>query len=263
MAQTTTMTREEYVAAQAEYLAKAEEAVSAYNQASDTTAANAAESAAKAAIKSANDCALRVFLLDCIAAGAGTEDATAAAHAVMVKACTDHTYKIHALTVSAAADDVKTATIVPREKVVDLTKFNRAVVSQWFYRAEILTDFLTRDIATGIGYSAQRLNDAMRFFKLSKEAAAAPKVSKSTLKKVVPEIIGAMLGAEYAEKVIAADVNYLLDKFVVGGKSMVVKVASIKQTVGLLADIAHRVLTDGFYTVEGKELKEKKAKAAK
>lgn len=254
MANEKKMTKAEYIAARADLLAEAEKQASLYNQASDVTAANTAENAAKTAIKAANDYSLRVFLLDCIESAEG-KTGLEFQQAVVFEACRRLVYQTHSVKLSAATDDVKTMEITVSEKVVDLTKFNRTVLSAWFYRAELLTDMLTRETAKGIGYSGQRLADAMQFFKLSKEAAEAEKISRTTLKKVLPEIIGAMIGESYKGKVLPVDVNYLLDKFVIGGKSMTVKVSSIKQVCAILTDIAHRAITDGSYTIVGKELK--------
>lgn len=253
-----TMTKAEYIADRAKYIAEAEKQVAAFNAATNTTAANQAETAAKSAVKSANECALRIFMLECIEAGAG-KSAVDAAHAIMVSACERHTYKAHKIAITAASDEIRTAELVPVDKVIDLTKFNKTVLSAWFYRAELLTYLLTSDTASGIGYEGKKLTDCMALFKLSKEALDAPKLSKSSLKKAIPEIIGAMLGDSYKSKVLPIDTNYLLDKFVTGGKSMTVKVSSVKQVVALLCDIAHRAITDGSYTIIGKEIKPKSA----
>ena len=118
---------------------------------------------------------------------------------------------------------------------------------------------LTRDTASALGYDKARLTDVMRFFKISEEAASAGKVSKTTLKKVVPEIVGAMIGAEYAERVLPCDIAHLIEGFSKDDNksSLNTKTASTKQTIKLLTDICHRVLTDGFYTIDSKQIKVK------
>lgn len=260
MTNTSGVTKEQYIADRAKYIETAAEQVSAFNAAQNITAANAAEVAAKAAVKSANECALRIFLYECIEA-AGDKTGNEAGFAAMIEACRRHTYTVHAVTITSPTESVKVAELTTKDKVVDLTKFNRSVLSPWFYRAELLAELMTRDVATGIGYTGKRLDDAMRFFKLSKEAAESPKVSKNTVKKALPEVVAAMLGGSYRDKVLPVDSAYLIDKFIVGGKAMTVKVASIKQVCGILADVCHRVLTDGYYTIEGRELKAPKQKA--
>ena len=260
--QNPTITREELLTQQAEFIAKAEEFASAYNNAADIAAANAAEASGKAAVKGANECALALFKMECVAAADGIEDTEGKLHAVIKTACERHEYPAKAFKITAVSESVKTAEIVPTSKVIDLTSFNSVLLSLWKYRAELLAEFLTRDIATDIGFSSQKLKDAMAFFGLSKEAAEAPKVSKTTYKKVVPDIIAAMIGEEYRDKVVPADINYITRKFVTGGKSMVVKVASLKQTIALLADVCYRVLTDGFYDLDSKEIRKGMKKAA-
>lgn len=264
MAKTTkvTMTMEELLAKQQEFLAKAEESATAYNSAESIEAANAAENNGKAAVKAYNECALTLFKAVCIEAADGIEDTTGKLHAVIRTACERHEYPTKAFKITAVSESVKTAEIAPTSKVIDLTSFNSVLLSLWKYRAELLAEFLTREIASDIGFSSQRLRDAMQFFGLSKEAAESPKVSKTTYKKVIPDIVAAMIGEQYRDRVVPADVNYICRKFVTGGKSMVVRVASVKQTISLLGDVCFRVITEGEYDLDSKEIKRGMKKAA-
>lgn len=260
--QKVTMTKEELLAKQEEFLAKAEESATAYNSAESIEAANAAENNGKAAVKAYNECALTLFKAVCLEAAEGIEDTEGKLRAIIRVACERHEYPAKAFKITSVSESVKTAEIVPVFKVIDLTSFNSALLVLWKYRAELLAEFLTREVASDIGFSATRIKDAMQFFGLSKEAAEAPRISKTSYKKIVPDIIAAMIGEEYRDKVVPADINYITRKFVTGGKSMVVKVASLKQTIALLADVCYRVLTDGFYDLDSKEIRRGMKKAA-
>lgn len=249
MANTGFKTVAEYEAIKAEKSAALNTAVSQFNAAEDKAEADKLDQDIKQLLKDYSDASRCIIMVSCIES---EEDTIAAA-------CRTRVYPVLKVSTKRQDNGSKTYEVNPDIKLIDLTTFNRSLLNAWYYRAELLCDMLTRDTAASLGYEKARIADMMRFFKISDEAANAAKVSKSTLKKVVPEIIGCMIGADFAEKVIPADINHLLYGFTKDDNKTALntKTASTKQTIKLLCDIAHRILTDGFYTIDSKQVKQK------
>lgn len=244
------LTVQEYEEIKTAKLAAIAEKVSAYNDTDDKTEGDILEAEIKQLQKEYNDASRCIVMLGCLE----SEENTIAA------ACRIRVYpvvKVVSKKLESGAKMLETDT--SDTKLIDLTSFNKSLLTAWFYRAELLCMMLTRDTASALGYDKARLTDVMRFFKISEEAASAGKVSKTTLKKVVPEIVGAMIGAEYAERVLPCDIAHLIEGFSKDDNksSLNTKTASTKQTIKLLTDICHRVLTDGFYTIDSKQIKVK------
>lgn len=238
----------EYEAIKAAKLAELNDLVSRYNDTDDKTEGDTLEASIKTVQKEYNDASRCIVLLGCIEA----EENTVAA------ACRVRVYPIAKVISKKLESGAKIFEVDTTDfKLIDLTGFNKTLLTAWYYRAELLCQMLTRETAASLGYDKARLADMMRFFKISEEAASAPKISKTTLKKVVPEIIGCMIGAEFAEKVLPCDIAHLTEGFSRDDNkvSLTTKTASTKQTIKLLADICHRVLTDGFYTIDSKQIK--------
>lgn len=241
------LTTAEYEAIKVEKSAALNEAVLKFNDCEDRTEADRLDSEIKELQKAYNDASRCLVMLGCIES---EEDTISAA-------CRIRVYPVIKVSAKRLDSGAKMYEVSPDIKLIDLTSFNKTVISAWFYRAELLCQMLTREAASALGYDKARIGDMMKFFKISEEAASAEKVSKTTLKKVVPEIISRMIGEEYAEKVVPADINHLLYGFTKDDNkaSLNTKTASTKQTVKLLTDICHRILTDGFYTIDSKQVK--------
>lgn len=151
----------------------------------------------------------------------------------------------------------KTMTVEDSTDLLDLTRFSTAITKEWRYKAELLCLFQTKDTAASIGRSDKEyLADLTRFFKLSDEAKKAPKASKRSTTTIVKEVVSAMIGEEYGKMVVAADVNKFICGFTNDNKRnrTDIQTANLRQTVKLLTDICHRILTDGQYKVLTKQL---------
>lgn len=243
------LTTAEYEAIKAEKSAQLNRVVSQFNDCDDKTEADKLEAEIKELQKAYNDASRCMVMLGCIEAEEDT----------IVAACRTRVYPVIKVSAKRLDSGAKVYEVSPDLKLIDLTSFNRTVIAAWFYRAELLCYMLTKDAASSLGYDKARIGDLMKFFKISEEAANADKVSKTTLKKVVPEIIARMIGEQYEESVVPADINHLLYGFTKDDNkaSLNTKTASTKQTVKLLTDICHRILTDGFYTIDSKQVKVK------
>ena len=238
----------EYEAIKASKLAELTNLVSRYNDTDDKTEGDTLETSIKTVQKEYNDASRCIVLLNCLE----SEENTIAA------ACRIRVFPIVKVVSKKLESGAKMLEVDTSDvKLIDLTGFNKTLLTAWYYRAELLCSLLTQETAASLGYDKARLSDMMRFFKISEEAATAPKISKSTLKKVIPEIVGQMIGEEYAEKVLPCDIAHLMEGFTRDDSkvSLTTKTASTKQTIKLLADICHRVLTDGYYTVDSKQVK--------
>lgn len=223
------------------------DAVQQYNDCEDKVAADKLDKQIKDLQKEYNDASRCIVMLNCIESEGNT----------IAAACKTRVYPVIKVSAQRLDDGSKVYKIEPDIKLIDLSTFDRSIISAWFYRSELLCAMMTTDAMKNLGFAKERIADMMRFFKISEEAAAADKVSKTTLKKVVPEIIGKMIGEEYAEKVLPADINHMIYGFTSDDKrsALNTRTASTKQVCKLLADICHRILTDGFYTIDSKQIK--------
>ena len=97
----------------------------------------------------------------------------------------------------------------------------------------------------------------LKFFRVSAEAAKADKPSNTTIGKILGEIIPLMLGSEYEGRVLGADARYVQECFTKKGKGLTIVCMDTKKTIGLLADVCHRILTGGKYEFAQKQIKEK------
>ena len=237
----------EYEEIKKEKAAQLNDAVQKYNDCEDKVAADKLDKAIKDLQKEYNDASRCIVMLNCIESEGNT----------IASACKTRVYPVIKVSAQRLDDGSKVYKVEPDIKLIDLSTFDRSVISAWFYRTELLCAMMTKDAMSNLGFAKERISDMMRFFKISEEAAAADKVSKTTLKKVVPEIIGKMIGEEYAEKVLPADINHLIYGFTSDDKrsALNTRTASTKQVCKLLADICHRILTDGFYTIDSKQIK--------
>lgn len=249
MANTGFKTVAEYEAIKETKSADLNKAVLAFNECEDKAEADKLDQDIKQLQKDYNDASRCVIMVNCIESEEDT----------IVAACRTRVYPVLKVVQKRQDNGTKVYQVEPDTKLIDLTSFNRNLLNGWYYRAELLCDMMTRNTASSLGYEKARIADMMRFFKISDEAAKAGKVSKTTLKKVVPEIIGCMIGEQYIEKVLPADINHLIFGFTKDDNksSLNTKTASTKQTIKLLTDICHRVLTDGYYTIDSKQVKVK------
>lgn len=151
----------------------------------------------------------------------------------------------------------KTMSLEDSTDLLDLTRFSKNITNAWRYKAELLCLFQTKETAANIGITDKEYHsDLVRFFKLSDEARKAPRASKRSTTTIVKEVVSSMIGEEYGKMVVAADVNKFIAGFTQDNKRnrTDIQTANLRQTVKLLTDICHRILTGGQYKVLTKQL---------
>lgn len=127
----------------------------------------------------------------------------------------------------------------------------------WLYAIEKFNLLMTCQKAIDLGIDPTTINDSYamseiaRGYDLGKNPA-----SKTNLLKTMRAIVTAMLGEEYANKVVSHDVNFLLSVYSrKSRKALTVTVANHKYLRGYLAEICHRAVTGKSYAIDYRQIK--------
>lgn len=242
---TTLRTVEECTVAMAARLTELTASVEAYNATESAADRDTIEAKVKDLKDAYNEASRCKVMLECLATGNP-----------VLEACKRRYYGVIKTPVKQNDIGVKVMVTETDAKELDITTFNRTVLNAWFYRAELLCYYMTGDLVSGI-YGADHVNDMLKFFRVSAEAAKADKPSNTTIGKILGEIIPLMLGSEYEGRVLGADARYVQECFTKKGKGLTIVCMDTKKTIGLLADVCHRILTGGKYEFAQKQIKEK------
>lgn len=151
-------------------------------------------------------------------------------------------------------------------KDIDLLDLNKTVEGgignekNWPHYCQKMNFLLTVDRAKGLGVATNQLktiNDSYTMSKIAQDFDMGKNpVSNTQLLKTMQTIITAMLGDEYKPK--SHDVVYLKSVYAKKGrKALAVQCSDHRRFVGYMADVCHRIVTNGTYTVESREIKTK------
>lgn len=146
-------------------------------------------------------------------------------------------------------------------KPIDLIKLDKHCAGiganrEWFHIAQKMNFLLTAKTAKDLGITdLKAINDS---YAMSEIAAVfdmgKDPTSKTNLLRTLNTVISAMLGEEY--KALSHDVNFLIKVYCKKGKkALSVNCANHRYFVGYLAEICHRIVTGGTYSVEYKAKK--------
>lgn len=240
------LTKDELIKRMGESRTKLTDLVSQFNDATSAADIQRLDDAIKDEKKQYNEYSQSLVLTECIATDNPTKEA-----------CIRSVFPSIVTKTTKHDDGTRTMAIEDSTDLLDLTRFAKTITNPWRYRAELLCLFQTKESAAAIGKSDKDfMNDLTRFFKISDEAKNAPKASKRSTTTIVTEVVSAMIGAEYGKLVVAADVNKFIAGFTQDNKRSRDEVitANMRQTVKLLTDICHRILTEGVYHIKTKQL---------
>ena len=143
-------------------------------------------------------------------------------------------------------------------KPIDLIRLNDhcsgiGANGNWYHIAQKMNFLLTAKTAKDLGITDLRaINDSYAMSEIARgfDMGKDP-TSKTNLLKTLNTVISAMLGEEY--KAVSHDVNFLLKVYAKKTKkALTVSCANHRNFVGYLAEICHRIVTDGKYGVEYK-----------
>lgn len=246
MAKKEYLTKEELITRIAESREKLNALVSDFNNAESAAEIQRIEDSIKETKKQHNEYQQSLVLTECIAC----ENPT-------LEACRRSVFPCVITKTVKQESGARTMSIEDSTDLLDLTRFSKEITNKWRYRAELLCLFQTRETAASIGKSDKDfLADLTRFFKLSDEAKNAPKPSKRSTTTIIKEVVASMIGEEYSKLVVAADVNKFICGFSQDNKRnrTEIQTGNMRQTVKLLTDICHRLLTEGEYCIRTKQL---------
>lgn len=253
----TPKTRDEHISTMQQELENAKALCAQYNDAfqkSDFKTAGKLEEDLKESIKTYNTSARAVFAYDALASDNPL--------LYIVNHLRYDTIKTKQTKVGD--DKIPVLEIVTVQTRFDITSFNRKVWAEIgadpsaFFKLESLCYCCTHDVASGIGFTAERFKKEIgEFFKISDDGRQIKlAVSNTKLSKALTTVIGAMLGEEFGKKVIGADVRFFKEAFsAYDWKKSVIKASSLKQVGFIITDICHRIATNGAYDLQTKMVK--------
>lgn len=246
MAKKEFLTKPELVAKIEESRTKLDELVSQFNNAEGAAELQKFEDAIKETKKQHNEYQQSLVLTECAEMSNPT-----------LEACKRSVFPCVITKTVKQESGARTMSVEESTDLLDLTRFAKTITNPWRYRAELLCLFQTKETAAAIGRSDKEFQaDLVRFFKLSEDARKAPKASKRSTTTIIKEVVSAMIGEEYGNMVVAADVNKFVCGFSQDNKRNRTEImtGNLRQTVKLLTDICHRILTEGQYAVRTKQL---------
>lgn len=162
----------------------------------------------------------------------------------------------------AAKDDMKDGDKFPvctiNEDVVrpiDLLKFHKycdgvGADENWPHIAQKMNFLLTAQKAVDLGIDPKEVNDSYEMSAIARgfDMGKNP-TSKTNLLKTLQTVVSAMLGDGYKAK--SHDVNFLLSVYArKSRKALTVSCANQRYFCRYLAEICHRIVTDGSYAME-------------
>lgn len=128
--------------------------------------------------------------------------------------------------------------------------------AHWIDKAQYLNACVTKRVANDIGATVNM--DQFLLSKIAREMDMGKNPASNTqLMKTMQELVDQMIGTEY--KAISHDVNMVREVFSKNNvKSKTgIKTASHKDLYEILKKVMYRILTDGVYTVESKNISKK------
>ena len=154
--------------------------------------------------------------------------------------------------------------IADKEKYIDLAKLHKRITGgigadkTWIYQVERFNMCMTAQRAQDLGCSAENLkdiNDSYAMSEIAKQVQLGKNPCSNTqLLKTLATIITAMLGEGY--KPNSHDVAFLKSVYAKKGKAaLTVACANHKNFRNYIAEVCHRIVTGGIYTVEFKKAK--------
>lgn len=195
----------------------------------------------------------------------------------MISAVTALTYNTIQLKEEKNSEDksaIPALTVIDRPRNIDLRKLHAFVKDgigadkKWIYMIEQFNFRLTLRVATELGYTGDRIkeiNDSYAMAAIAKELKLSESetgkgkspdpTSNSQMIKTLQSIVTAMLGEGY--KCTSHDVKYLEWLYAKKNnkKALSVNCANHKYLTQYIADVCHRIVTGGEYSVEYKQVK--------
>lgn len=148
--------------------------------------------------------------------------------------------------------------IVDRIASIDLVKLHKfcdgiGQDKDWYHLVQKMNYHLTLRQCDRLGVDPKSVKDSylMSDVARQKDLGKNP-TSNTTLLKTLQTVITAMIGEQY--KATSHDVNYLVDIYCKkkNGKALTVSVSNHKYLVSYLAEVCHRIVTNGRYGVDFK-----------
>lgn len=150
--------------------------------------------------------------------------------------------------------------LVEKDKPIDLKKLNDFCGGighdkSWLHMIEKLNLLLTVQKCIDLGIDPKKVNDSYAMSDVARQVDMGKNpTSKTNLLKTVNKVVAAMLGEEYKGK--SHDVNYLLSIYSKKSrKALTVTTANHRYMRNYMAEICHRIVTNGTYAVEYKKIK--------
>lgn len=159
--------------------------------------------------------------------------------------------------------------IVDKVKQIDLAKLHKFCGGigndqNWIYMVENFNFVMTARIAKELGVSPERLKEISDSYAMSKIARdmgssvdGADPTSNTQIQEKVSQCVEAMIGGEFAKKIVSRDAKYLIRVY--SGKSrktsLTVKCSNHNYMRGYMMDICHHLVTGKPYDVEFKAAK--------
>lgn len=244
------MSKEQMEAKLTELRAKAEDQAQKRNEAlnvSDLDAANEAEYEGKEAVDEYNTLVRKRCFAECKAA----EDP-------MLEAVKRMTYEgIAYEDKKGKDDDFSVRKVIPKAKKIDLLRLHEycggiGKDTKWRYMVERMCALVTINTSSDIE-SAQidyPLSDIARTFNFSEEANMK---SVTSTQKAMQIVVNAMIGDEY--KVYPRDANYLRHIWTEKGKGVqTVRSATLNKMAEYMLEVCNRIVTNGVYKMENKDV---------
>ena len=245
-AQKIALTKDELITRIAESRTKLNDLVSQFNSAESAAALQKIEDQIKDEKKQHNEYTQSLVLTECLASDNPT-----------LEACRRSTYPSVITKTTKTDSGTRVMSVEDSTDLLDITRFSKEITKAWRYRAELLCLFQTKESAAFIGKSNEDfMADLTRFFKISDEAKNAERASKRSTTTIIKNVVSAMIGEQYGNAVVAADVNKFVCGFTNDNRRArdEIQTANFRQTVKLLTDICHRLLTEGEYHIRTKQL---------
>ena len=153
-------------------------------------------------------------------------------------------------------------TVVDKERQIDLYKLHKycggdgiGADPKWVYIVEQLNMQLTAKKARDLGLDPKEVSDSFAMSNIAKAIdLGKDPTSNTNLLKTLQTVITAMLGDGY--KATSHDVKFLMSVYSKKSRqTLTVTTANNRSLRGYLAEICHRIVTNGKYAIEYKKVK--------
>ena len=162
----------------------------------------------------------------------------------------------------AEGSETPVRTIVDKEKPIDLEKLHKfcdgiGADKSWLHQAEKFNMLLTAQKALDLGIDPTDVYDCYAMSEIAKSIDLGKNpTSKTNILKTMRAVVSAMVGEEYASKVLSHDVNFLMSVYSKKSRTALsVSCANHRYLRQYLAEICHRVVLDKAYEVDYKRAK--------